>query len=58
MKICIFSSIWLVNKKNLLDKDCVFILPLLDLYIASNLYYSVINLLTIQSINVEKEHIN
>ena len=35
----------------------MFILPLLDLSIASNLYDSVINLLTIQSINVEKEHI-
>jgi hypothetical protein len=57
MRICIFSSICLVNK-NLVDKDCVFILPLLDLSIASNLYDSVINLLTIQSINVEKEHIN
>jgi len=36
----------------------VFILPLLDLSIASNLYDSVINLLTIQNIELEKEHIS
>jgi hypothetical protein len=57
MGICIFSSICLVNK-NLVDKDFVFIITLLDLSIASNLSDSVINLLTIQSIKVEKKHIS
>ena len=54
MTICIFSSICLVNK-NLVDKDFLFILPLLDLSITSNLSNSVINLLTIQSFKVEEK---
>jgi hypothetical protein len=36
MRICIFSSICLANK-NLVDKDFVFIITVLDLSIASNL---------------------
>jgi hypothetical protein len=55
MTICIFSSICLVNK-NLVDKDFLFILPLLDLSITSNLSDIVINFLTIQSFKVEKKH--
>jgi hypothetical protein len=55
MTIYIFSSICLVNK-NLVDKDFLFILPLLDLSITSNLSDIVINFLTIQSFKVEKKH--
>jgi hypothetical protein len=57
MTIYIFSSICLVNK-NLVDKDFLFILPLLDLSIISNLSDIVINFLTIQSCKIEKKHTN
>jgi hypothetical protein len=43
MRICIFSSICLANK-NLVDKDFVFIITLLDLSIAFNLSDHIINL--------------
>jgi hypothetical protein len=54
MTICIFSSICLVNK-NLVNKDFLFILPLLDLSITSNLSDIVINFLTIQSFKGREE---
>ena len=54
MTICIFSSICLVNK-NLVNKDFLFILPLLDLSIISNLSDIVINFLTIQSFKGREE---